>query len=163
MGRARLGCVTVPDETETLRANVARCDAMSSWAPHTINRVNRVLLILTLGLLLASGAESAVASRGPTYLERVTMMDAFNVPGRSFSSRCVRIVVSTVDPRYAMVTSPRRPVQACVDAGEVGDGYALFRRPTRKSLKWRNIGEGSETPCFLPAAVRRDLFPSSSC
>jgi len=43
--------------------------------------VKRLALVLSI-LLVAPAA--AVASRGPTYLEKVTIMDAFNIPGRSF-------------------------------------------------------------------------------
>lgn len=116
-------------------------------------------------LALSLAADAANSARAPTYLERVTIMDAFNKPGRSFAARCVRIVVSTVDPRYAKLVSPLRPVRACVQAGEVGDGYVLFRRPTRRSLHWRDLVEGSESPpCGrLPAPVMRDLFPSTNC
>jgi hypothetical protein len=121
--------------------------------------------IVGLVLVLLVGVEPAESSRAPTYIERVTIMDAFNKPGRSVASRCVRIVVSTADPRYAILSSPRKYPQACVAAGEVGDGYALFRRQTRRSLRWRDIGEASDPPCDfkLPAAVLRDLFPRVSC
>src|SRR4029453_955781 len=102
--------------------------------------------------------------RAPTYLEKVTIMDAFNTPGRAFPSRCVRIVVSTVNPRFPLLTSPIRPPHACVQAGAVGDGFVFFRRTSRTALHWRDIFEGSDTPpCSVPVAVRRDLLHSASC
>jgi hypothetical protein len=125
--------------------------------------MTRKLVLVGLVLLLAWAVEPAVASRAPTYLERVTIMDTFNIPGRSFSSKCVRIVVSTVDPRYAMLTTPARQPRACVRGGEVGNGFVLFRRSSRTSLRWRNIREGNAVPCFLRRAVRRDLFGTTFC
>jgi len=124
--------------------------------------MKRGLLAATI-LLLALAGGSAVAARAPTYLEKATIMDAFNIPGRSFSSRCVRIVVSTVDPRYAYVTSPARPLKACTQAGQVGDGLAVFRRPSRTSLHWRDVFEGEGVPCVLPPNVRRDFFKTTKC
>ena len=116
-------------------------------------------------LVPVTPAGAAGSARAPTYLERATLMDAFNKPGRAVSSTCVRIVVSTVDPRYAIVTMPVRPKPVCVRAGEVGDGYALFRRANRRSLRWRSLGRGSDPPCLrfpsLPRAVVRDLFGTS--
>jgi len=125
----------------------------------------RRLVVLPVGLaaVLVGGFDDSIAARQPTYLERATIMDTFNTPGRSFSSRCLRIVVSTVNPRYATATSPLRPVKACVKAGEVGDGYVLFRRENNSSLHWRNVGEGNDPPCVLPAPVRHDLFPAAVC
>jgi hypothetical protein len=95
-------------------------------------------------------------------------MDAFNKPGRSVASQCVRIVVSTADPRYAKVMSPVRYPAACVKNGETGDGYALFRRTTRRALHWKDILEASDPPCLvtgfkLPTAVLHDLFPGTTC
>jgi len=113
--------------------------------------------------VLASAGGSALAARSPTYLEKATIMDAFNIPGRSFSSRCVRIVVSTVDPRWAYVTSPAHPSKACTQAGQVGDGLAVFRRSSRTSLRWRDAFEGEGVPCVLPANVRRDFFKTTKC
>jgi hypothetical protein len=114
--------------------------------------------------VVVANAQSASDRRAPTYLERVTIMDAFNQPGRSFASRCVRVIVSSADPRYAMVTSPNQYPKICLQTGETGDGYALFRRGTRSSLVWRNIGEGSDFPCgHLPPPVLRDLFPTAAC
>jgi hypothetical protein len=111
--------------------------------------------------VIVAGAQAA---RTPTYIEKVTIMDAFNIPSRAFSSRCVKITVSTVDPRYALLTSPRRPPKACVSAGQVGDGYVLFRRASATGLQWRDIFEGSDfPPCSLPVPVRRDLLGSAKC
>ena len=127
-----------------------------------------VLAALGVGLALSCAVDTVLAARAPTYIEKVTIMDAFNKPGRSFASRCVRIVVSTADPRYAKVVSPARYPAACVKSGETGDGYVLFRRATRRSLHWKDILEASDPPCLvtgfrLPAAVLRDLFPRVSC
>jgi hypothetical protein len=117
-----------------------------------------------LAVIVAAAAGQATAARAPSYLERVTIMDAFNTPGRSLASRCVRIYVSTVDARYAKLVSPARPVPACVKAGEVGDGYALFRRTSRRSLRWRDFYEASDLPCGrLPSPVMSDLFPAAHC
>jgi hypothetical protein len=124
--------------------------------------MKRALAVATT-LLLALAGGSAVAARAPPYLEKVTIMDAFNIPGRSFSSRCVRIVVSTVDPRYAYVTSPAHPPKACTQAGQVGDGLAVFRRASRTSLQWRDVFEGEGVPCILPQNVRRDFFKATRC
>lgn len=124
-------------------------------------------VVTTAGLLalVVTVAGAGGAARAPTYLERATVMDAFNKPGRALSSTCVRIVVSTVDPRYAIVAMPVRPKPVCVRAGEVGDGYALFRRATRTSFRWKSLGRGSDPPCLrfpsLPRAVVRDLFGTS--
>jgi hypothetical protein len=82
----------------------------------------RRLSCLSLCVLGMVGTSSALAVRAPTYLEKVTIMDAFNTPDRAFASRCVRVIISTVDPRYAMLTSPARPPKACVQAAAVGDG-----------------------------------------
>jgi len=119
--------------------------------------------VLAAIVLLAFAGGSAVAARAPTYLEKVTIMDAFNIPGRSFSSRCVRIVVSTVDPRYAYATSPMHPPRACTQAGQVGDGLAVLRRSSRTSLRWRDIFEGEGVPCIVPPNVRRDFFRTTKC
>jgi hypothetical protein len=115
--------------------------------------------------VLAVGAvPAAEAARAPTYLEKVTIMDAFNIPGRAFSSRCVKIVVSTADPRYALLTTPGRPPKACVSAGQVGDGFVLFRRAGPTALRWRDIYEGSAfPPCSLAVPVRRDLLGTTRC
>ncbi|HSR92278.1 MAG TPA: hypothetical protein VLK88_13305, partial [Gemmatimonadales bacterium] len=94
-------------------------------------------------LLAVVGVSPGLAARAPTYLEKVTIMDAFSMPGRAFPSRCVRIVVSTVDPRYALLSSPIHRPQACVQAGAVGDGFVLFRRTGKAALHWRDIFEGS--------------------
>jgi hypothetical protein len=129
--------------------------------------VLRSLAVLVLGvaMLLSFPTGPALAARSPTYLERVTIMDVYNVPGRSFASKCVRILVSTADPRYAKLTGPSKPIPACVQAGEVGDGYVVFRRPSRRSLHWRDLVEASDPPCHfrIPAAVLRDLFPTFTC
>jgi hypothetical protein len=114
-------------------------------------------------IALASAGGSALAARSPTYLEKVTIMDAFNIPGRSFSSKCVRIVVSSVDPRWAYVTSPAHPPKACTQAGQVGDGLAVYKRSSRMSLHWRDVFEGEGRPCVLPANVRRDFFETTKC
>jgi hypothetical protein len=112
----------------------------------------------------AMAAATAHAARPPTYLERVTIMEAFNFPGRSFASKCVRIRVSSVDPRYAMITGPIRVPRDCSQAGEVGDGYALLRRTTPKGLRWRRLTQGSDMPpCGIPARVRADLFGTADC
>jgi hypothetical protein len=120
--------------------------------------------LLVVALVFACAAGIAEASRAPTYLEKISLMDAFNIPGRSLASRCVRIVVSTADPRWAIVTSPVHPLRACVDAGEVGDGFALYRRPGPAAIHWRRVVEGSgNVPCQPPPPVRLDLFGSAKC
>jgi len=128
-------------------------------------RLKPVCFLALAGLIVAAAAaNSATASRAPTYLERVTIMDAFNVPGRSWASKCVLIEVSTADARYALVSSPSKPAAACVRAGQVGNGFVLLLRSTATSLRWRNIFEGSfSPPCSLPQAVRRDLLGSTRC
>ena len=124
--------------------------------------MRRAILAAAILLLLFAGG-SALAARAPTYLEKVTIMDAFNIPGRSFSSRCIRIVVSTADARYAYVTSPAHPSKACTQTGQVGDGLAVFRRSSRSSLHWRDVFEGEGVPCILPPSVRRDFFRTTRC
>jgi hypothetical protein len=107
---------------------------------------------------------AALAARPANYLERATIMDTFNVPGRSFASRCVRITVSTVDPRWAMLRAPARVPHTCINAGEVGDGFVLFLRAGPRALRWRDVFEGSDRPpCRVPRAVRRDLFGTAAC
>jgi hypothetical protein len=122
--------------------------------------VKAALVVLVAAATLAA---PAAASRPPSYLEKISIMDAFNIPGRSFSSRCVRIVVSTVDPRWAYVTSPRHTPKACVQAGEEGNGWSLYHRGSRSSIHWTHVVDGDGVPCQPPAAVRRDLFGSSTC
>lgn len=122
-----------------------------------------IALVVFVSLTLAAMSSQAEARRAPTYTERVTIMDAFNIPGRSFASKCVRILVSTVNPRYAMLTGPGRIPGDCRRAGQVGDGFVFFRRSTLTALRWRNISEGSEAPCSVPRAVRIDLFGSAVC
>lgn len=124
--------------------------------------MNRLIFLLSLAALvgLAWVASSAAAGR-PTYVEKATIMDAFNVPGRSFPSECVRIRVSTVNPRYAILTPPRHYPHACVKAGDVGDGFVFFKRKSRHALHWRDLVEGSGyCPAKIPRAVGRDLLPS---
>ena len=111
----------------------------------------------TLALVAALAAIAVPASsaaRSPTYLERATIMDAFNIPERSWSSRCAKVLVSTVDGRYAVVTSPASPPRACVRGGQVGDGFELYVRATASALRWRQVAN----PC-LPslAAIREDV------
>jgi hypothetical protein len=118
---------------------------------------------LLVAAAAAATARTASAARAPTYLERATIMDTFNIPGRSFSSRCVKILVSNVNPRYAMLASPARPSRACRDAGQVGDGFVFFLRATKTALRWRNIGEGSDVPCSIPQNVRVDLLRTRAC
>lgn len=120
-------------------------------------------LVLSAAATFAGTASQAEAKRAPTYTERVTIMDAFNIPGRSFASRCVRILVSTANPRYAMLTGPLRIPADCRQAGQVGDGFVFFRRSTPTALRWRNISEGSEASCTVPRNVRIDLFGSTAC
>lgn len=106
----------------------------------------------------------AAAQRPPTPIERAAIMDVFNVPGRSFSSSCVRIRVSTVDARYAILTSPRRIPRVCRESGQVGDGFVFFRRASATGERWRNIYEGSEfPPCKIPGPVRVDFGFGSDC
>lgn len=120
--------------------------------------------LIVLAVVAAQGLSAAWAARAPTYLEQVTIMDAFNTPGRSFASKCVRIRVSTVDSRYAILGSPLRIPAACRAAGQVGDGFVLFVRSTPAALRWRDIFEGSESPpCKVPRTVLRDLLGSASC
>lgn len=120
-------------------------------------------VVFTLALLLVA---TAPAARAPTYLEKVTIMDAFNRPGRSWPSQCMKILVSTVDLRYALVTSRGRAPRACVRNNDVGNGYDIFRRATPTALHWRLVTEraGLEPgPCSMPAAVRKDLLGSTTC
>lgn len=129
-----------------------------------VRQAKRVSTCVLLAILSATAVTSnAEAKRAPTYVERATIMDAFNIPGRSFSSRCVRILISTVNPRYAMLTAPVRIPGACRQAGQVGDGFVFFRRSSPTALRWRNIAEGSEAPCVVPRSVRVDLLGSALC
>jgi hypothetical protein len=131
--------------------------------------VGIAVLVAGLSLSLTAAVEPARAARSPTYTELVTIMDAFNEPGRSWASRCAKIVVSTVDPRYARLTIRRPLVRACVRAGEVGDGYVVYRRADPRALRWRELYEASDPPRFIkprpmPHAVCADLFPEpKSC
>ncbi len=116
---------------------------------------------MVIALACAVGASSA---RAPTATEKAAILLVFNQPGRSFAAKCVRIRVSTVSPRWAMLTGPRRIPTECLETGQVGDGFVIFRRPSGSSQAWRNVYEGSEfPPCSVPAAVRRDLFGSAEC
>jgi len=124
--------------------------------------MNRLILLFGLAALLGvAWVSSSAAARRPTYVEKVTIMDAFNVPGRSFPSKCVRIRVSTVNRRYAILTPPRHYPRACVKAGDVGDGFVFFKRRSRHALHWHDVVEGSgDCPTKIPRAVGRDLLPS---
>jgi hypothetical protein len=114
-------------------------------------------VVLTIATVVADAASTA---RRPTYLEKVTIMDAFNVPGRSFASRCVRIRVSTVNRRYAILVPPRHPPKSCTRTGQVGDGFVFFKRRSKHALHWRDIVEGSGyCPRSIPRRVGRDLLP----
>ena len=120
-------------------------------------------MLIAVVLLLTCAVGVSEASRAPTYIEKVAIMDAFNVPGRSWPSRCVRIVVSTVDPRYAYLVGPDRPPQVCIRAKEVGNGLVVFRRASRTAIHWRDILEGEGVPCILPPPVRQDFFGTTKC
>jgi hypothetical protein len=112
-----------------------------------------------------TATSAALAAPAPSYLEKATIMDAFNVPGRSWPSRCVTIRVSTVNPRYALVSSPAKPPRACVRHNDAGNGLAIVKRATRTALHWRDIYEGEgrdHRVCSIPAAVRRDLLPGEA-
>jgi hypothetical protein len=132
----------------------------------TVFRSTRLGIALSVAAIAAGTVTlAASAARAPSYLEKVTIMDAFNVPGRSWPSRCVTIRVSTVDPRYALVTSPAKPPRACVTHNDDGNGFAVFQRAARSARHWRDIyeGEGRDRGvCSIPAAVRRDLLPPSA-
>lgn len=123
--------------------------------------------ILAVAAVLASLAAvpAASAARPPTYVEKVTIMDAFNIPGRAFASSCVKILVSTVDARWAMLTSPAKPPKVCVQNGQVGDGFVILSRATKTSLRWTLRFEGSSeaAPCFVPRKVRADLLKNPAC
>ena len=119
------------------------------------------LLLALIAMLIA--ASPAAARRSPTYLEKISIMDAFNIPGRAWSSRCVRILVSTVDPRWAYVTTPIHIPKACRDTGEEGNGWSLYHRGVAGSIHWTHVVDGDGVPCQPPAAVRRDLFGTSQC
>lgn len=124
--------------------------------------MRRLAVVLVL-VAAAVAAVPAMARRSPTYLEKISIMDAFNVPGRSWSSRCARIVVSTVDPRWAYVTGPFHIPKSCLDAGEAGNGWSLYHRGTPTSIHWAHVVDGEGVPCQPPAVVRRDLFGSTHC
>ena len=119
--------------------------------------------LAVLGFLCV--ASTASAARPPTYVEKVTIMDAFNIPGRAFASSCVKILVSTVDSRWAMLTSPAKPPKVCSQNGQVGDGFVILSRVTKTSLRWLLRFEGSSeaAPCFVPRAVRADLTKNPAC
>jgi hypothetical protein len=78
----------------------------------------------------------------------VTIMDAFNKPGSSFASKCVTIVASSVDARYARLTFPYPTPPACTKAGEGPDGYTLFRRSSRAALSLARRPRSKRTPVF---------------
>jgi hypothetical protein len=127
-----------------------------------------VKLGLPVGVLALAAAltlvSTAAADRAPTAVERAAIMDVFNIPGRTFSPRCVRIRVSTVDARYAILTPPRRIPRVCRQTGQVGDGFVFFRRARTSGQKWKDIYEGSDVPpCKIPVAVRRDFGFGSEC
>lgn len=127
------------------------------------SNVRRAGAVAAVGLLggAALCTEPADAARRPTYIEKVTIMDAFNVPGRSFASRCVTIRVSTVNPRYSILRPRRNPPRACVKAQEVGDGFVFFKRRTTRAHHWRDVLEGSGfCPKSIPRRVRVDLLPA---
>jgi hypothetical protein len=123
------------------------------------------IAISVTAIVAGSAAAAALATRAPSYLEKVSIMDAFNVPGRSWPSRCVKIRVSTVNSHFALVTSPTKPPPACVKDNEVGNGFVIFKRATRTALHWRDIYEGEgrdHQVCSIPAAVLRDLLPDEA-
>ena len=121
-----------------------------------------VIVLFALAALVA--AVAATAARPPTATEKAAILVVFNQPGRSFAAKCVRIRVSTVNRRWAMLTGPRRIPRECLETGQVGDGFVIFRRPFASSQRWRNVYEGSEfPPCSVPVGVRRDLFVTDRC
>ena len=132
----------------------------ASYSPAV--RLRGLVVALVVAAATVVLASEALAARAPTHVETATILLAFNEPGRSFAARCVRIRVSTASPSWAMVTSPRRPPRACVEAGEVGNGFVILRR--QGANRWRNVFEGSEAPpCRVPRAVRVDLFGTARC
>src|SRR5262245_34517413 len=114
-----------------------------------MTRTAAIALVLLLGF--AVGASEA--ARAPTYIEKIAIMDAFNIPGRAFASKCVKIVVSTVNPRYAYLTSPTHPPSVCVQAGQQGNGVVVFHRSSPAAVHWRRVFEGEGVPCILPPRV----------
>ena len=124
----------------------------------------RLCVAVLCAIVAVLAAVGAWAARPPTAAERAAIMLVFNQPGRSFAAKCVRIRVSTVNPRWAMLTGPRRIPQECIETGQVGDGFVIFRRPSGLSQRWRNVHEGSEfPPCSVPVEVRRDLLGTARC
>jgi hypothetical protein len=118
-----------------------------------------VLALAVIGVL----ASTATAARPPTAAEKAAILLVFNEPGgRAFAAKCVRIRVSTVNRRWAMLTTPRRPPRACVESGQVGNGFVFFRRTATGG--WRIVYEGSDLPpCSIPRPVRRDLLGTAEC
>lgn len=122
------------------------------------------LAVTVVVLAAVVAVTAAAAARKPTYVEKATIMDAFNIPGRAFPSKCVLIRVSTANPRYAVLTSPAHYPRACTRTGAVGDGFVLFKRASASAAHWRDILEGprncSSRPPHIsgvPLSVRRDL------
>jgi hypothetical protein len=124
----------------------------------------KICVVVLCAIVAVVAAVAASAARPPTARERAAIMLVFNQPGRSFAAKCVRIRVSTVNPRWAMLTGPRSIPQECIETGQVGDGFVIFKRPSRLSQRWRNVYEGSEfPPCSIPVGVRRDLLGTTRC
>jgi hypothetical protein len=154
------------------------------------------LVVALLGALVAASAllaATALARRAPTRSEAKAIRAAVTRYERSSSSaiprdsRITRIVVSTVDRRYALVTlrSPSAGTErALLRRGGVRRGrvaatrakrrmtrqrqHTRHRRPGRPSrpASWRVLGAGPGAPgcSTAPAAVLTDLFGAAgSC
>ena len=119
--------------------------------------------MLLPALLALTVVPAGWAKRGPTYLEQVTVVAAFNFPGYAFATKCIKVEISTVDPRYAGA-GPSSSA-ACRKAGTVPDTYAVLARPSRTSLHWKTLFDGNGDPrCgSVPKAVLVDLFHGSTC
>jgi hypothetical protein len=127
-------------------------------------RTLRALSLLGALALFLAMTTPASARRLPTRTEQSQIMRAFNGNGRHFPIRCVKVLVSTLDSRFAILTSPDVPISFCERHGFVGDGYVLFRRTTKRATIWTDWWESSTNPpCKMPRAVRVDLLGDPRC
>jgi hypothetical protein len=120
------------------------------------------IALLAAAAALAS-ASPAAAKRAPTYLEKMTVVAAFNTPRFAYDDACLSVTISTADPRYAEAGPSDN--KACRKAKAVPDWYELFRRSSPASLHWTHIFSGNGTPSCktVPPRVMVDLVDYGGC
>lgn len=128
----------------------------------TVRSRGHLICLLVSATVLLGLAETSSAARAPTAAERKAIVAAFNRnPHRpNWESRCLRIRVSTADPRWSVAGSKgARTPRACFEAGQIGNGFEAYKRGSPTAKRWRRVYAGSgDVPCRIPENVRNDLF-----